>query len=161
MIGVWPTRWREEFESADDGTARVHGRDGRVLWWSEGDGYGSDDRDVRMSLQCAWVVSRAWTTACATLDAVGPDTLIGKDAVRVRMVPDEGARRPAFPFGAGDFHELVVDTETGVTLALTNFVDGNPFQHHEVTDLELNALVPDACHGRPTRRRSVRGAAPA
>jgi hypothetical protein len=150
MIGVWPTRWREEFESWEDGTARVQGRDGRVLWWSEGDGYGSDDRDVRMSLLCAWVVSTAWTTGRATLDVVGGEVVIGRDAVRVRMVPDEGARRPAFPFGAGDFHELVVDAETGTSLSLTNFVDGNPFQHHEVVDLELNALVPEVLTAVPS-----------
>jgi hypothetical protein len=149
MIGVWPTRWREEFASAYDGTARVHGRDGRVLWWSEDDGYRSDDRDVRMSLQSAWVVSTAWTTMRAVLDVFGRDSVIGKDAVRVRLVPDEDARRPAFPFGAGDSHDLVVDAETGVTLALTSFVDGKPFQHHEVTDLELNAVVPDALTAVP------------
>jgi hypothetical protein len=155
MIGVWPTRWREELESGDDGTAHVRGRDGRVLWWSEGDGYRSDDREVRMSLHCAWVVGTAWTTERATLDVVGHDTVISKDAVRVRMVPDEGARRPAFPFGAGDFHELVVDAESGATLSLTNFVDGNPFQHHEVVDVELNALVPDALTAVPAGTEAV------
>lgn len=149
MIGVWPTRWREEFESGGDATAHVHGRDGRVLWWSEGDGYRSDDREVRMSLHCAWVIGTAWTTERATLDVVGRDTVIGKDAVRVRMVPDEGARRPAFSFSAGDFHEFVVDADTGATVSLTNFIDGNPFQHHEVVDLELNALVPDALTAVP------------
>jgi hypothetical protein len=85
----------------------------------------------------------------AVLDVFGRDSVIGKDAVRVRLVPDEDARRPAFPFGAGDSHDLVVDAETGVTLALTSFVDGKPFQHHEVTDLELNAVVPDALTAVP------------
>ena len=148
-IGVRPTRWREEFESANDASARVHGRDGRVLWWSEGDGYGSDDREVRMSLLCAWVVGTAWTTARATLAVVGRDSVIGRDAVRVRMVPDEGARRSAFPFGAGDMQELVVDLETGATLSLTSFVDGTPFQHHEVVEFELNALVADSLTAVP------------
>jgi hypothetical protein len=142
-IGVWPTRWREEFHSADDRTAHVHGRDGRVLWWREGDGYRSDDRDVRMSLRCAWVVATAWTTARAGLEAIGRDVVIGKETVRVRMVPDEEAQRPAFPFSAGDVHELAVDAETGATLSLTSFVDGNPFRHQEVVDLELNTVVPD------------------
>ena len=146
MFDVVPTRWREEHESTSPvgGVTRsVQGHDEDTHWWDQGDGVkATDGRNSQASLAGAWVVGTRWTTAPAESELLGAGTVIGRSGVRVRMVPQAGLKWGAAPFFGSDAHELVVDLVTGMTLSVTNLVDGSPFQHREVVDFELNADIP-------------------
>jgi hypothetical protein len=71
------------------------------------------------------------------------------------MVPEPGVQWSAGVFGAGDAHELVVDLATGMTLSLTNLVDGSALQHHEVVDFEVDADIPRELTGAPANAEMV------
>ncbi len=121
----------------------MQGHDEDTHWWDQGDGVkATDGRHSQASLAGAWVVGTRWTTAPAESELLGAGTVIGRSGVRIRMVPQAGLEWGAAPFFGGNAHELVVDLVTGMTLSVTNLVDGSPFQHREVVDFELNADIP-------------------
>jgi hypothetical protein len=144
-IGIWPGRWREEleFEGPTRPTMRrISGRDGDAYWWEHGaETHVTDARRLRSSLASGWVVGRSWTRPNHARQVVGRTTHLDRAIVRLRVTPEQGAALGPGPLHAGDAHELAIDVATGLTVALTNFVDDQPFQHHEVTELELDPVV--------------------
>jgi hypothetical protein len=160
FIGLWPARWREEHEwtSADGKVSRlVSGRDGDAYWWDHGDGAKvTDARRLRPGLASAWVVGRRWARVPAQRDLVDVTTsVLGRSVARIRVTPDRRAKLDAGPLYAGDAHEITVDTANGMTLAVTSFVDGAPFQHHEVTELEVDAAIAPALTEAPRDAEAV------
>ena len=86
---------------------------------------------------------------------IGTASVIGRPGVRVRVTPDPGVNRLAFPFHSGDSHRLVVDATIGATLSVTSVVDGTPFHHQEVVVIELDAEVPHELTAPPPDAEAV------
>ena len=153
MFDVLPQRWREEIETTDGvGAVRrvisAHNED--VYWQDDGRGAKAyDGRRQQRSLANGWVVGTRWTSASAARELLGGASVIGRAGLRVRLVvgPEPRRRRP--PFSVGDAHELVIDVATGMTLAVTSWIDDAPFRHDEVSAIEPDATIAAALTAVP------------
>jgi hypothetical protein len=146
MFEVWPVRWREEHDldvPYRNVSRVVSGRDHDAYWWDHGDDVKvSDATRMKISLACAWVVGQAWIGQRAQRELLGRGPgILDRSTVGVRVTPPSRGLSAGI-LNNGDEHELTVDVDTGLTLAVDSFLDGTRFRHHEVTDLEINALVP-------------------
>jgi hypothetical protein len=131
FIDLWPLRWRQELQhtGADGSVSRsVSARDGDSYWWDHADGVKvTDARRLRAGLASAWVVGRRWASGPATREVVDRSTsVLGRSCIRVRVTPEPGRRLEAGRLYSGDSHDLIVDTATGMTFAVTSVVDGHP-----------------------------------
>jgi hypothetical protein len=159
FIDLWPQRWREEREqTGGDGEVSVSGRDGDRYWWDHGDGVKvTDARRLKAGLMSAWVVGRRWVSRPAQRDFLGvADAMLGRSVARVRITPEPGIPLDAGPFYSGDAHEIAVDLATGMTLAVTTYVDDIAFRHHEVVNFEIDASIPAALTEPPADAEEVR-----
>jgi hypothetical protein len=152
-IGVWPQRWREEYERTESNGevfGFVAGRDGDSYWRDHGDGVKvSDARNIKTSLVTGWVPGTLWVRAPARRDLVDvSEAVLGRAAARVRIIPERSGWA-AGPFYAGDEHEIAVDLATGLTLAITSTVDGAVFHRDEVTEFETNPTIASALTATP------------
>jgi hypothetical protein len=158
-IGVWPERWRQEVEQASsnrDVVRSVSGRDRDSYWWDHGQGIKvTDTRNLKTSLTSWWVPGTLWVRAPAQRELVAvAETVLERPTARIRIMPDR-AGWAAGPFHSGDEHEIEVDIATGLTLAVTSFVDGASFHHDEVTEFETEPTISPALTAVPAGAERV------
>jgi hypothetical protein len=161
FIEVWPARWREEIERIEpDGSVAqmVSGRDGDSYWTDDGAGVKVfDARQLHAGLVSAWVVGRRWVGERVQREVLDVATsALGRRAIRVRLRSEPAVRWDSGPYFAGDWHEIVVDVATGMTLEINALMDGRVFHHDQVIDLEVDApvtaeltAVPEGAEARP------------
>jgi hypothetical protein len=159
FVGLWPTRFREDITATrSDGTVRHHtrARDGDGYWRDDGDGASvTDARRLRASLHNSWVVGRGWTGSAHTQELVDRTRTLDRAVALLHVTPAPGKALGSGPLHAGDAHDLTIDVETGLTLAITSFVDDESYQHYEVTALEIDADVSNVLTAVPEGATAV------
>lgn len=152
FVGVVPLRSREELELTDLGgttTTSVSATNGVTRWWQHGDRIEqSDGRTSIGSLHSAWVVGRQWLGEDVSVELVEETEVRDRRCARVRVTTSRQYWAPG-PLTAGDAHLLDIDLETGLTLAITNLLDGEAFEHHEAVTLWLDVAVDAALTDPP------------
>ncbi len=158
-VSLWPTRFREDVTATrSDGTVRHHtrARDGDTYWWDDGGGaHATDARQLRTSLHSGWVVGRGWTRSENARELVDRTRMLDRAVATIRVTPAPAKPLGSGPLYAGDAHDLVIDVDTGLTLAVTSVVDDERYQRYEVTALEIDADVPQELTAVPDGATAV------